>query len=214
LTLYARSDVMSTSIPAASGGCGSSHTRPVRSGSPDRVFRLDCPPCESYLKGERKGRILKTTPGDSKAGIPAKQERVADADPLWSSTPDSVPLTPDELSVNAVRTERGAMQIQMLQALAAIRATGVDVPAEAMWLLERDLPAGVLHGTMLCASGHDNPAGVKFCGECGTTMSAQAAIETIPLATLHPQTLRKKCRERGLPDKGSKDQLIARLEAA
>ena len=214
MTLYARSDVMSTNIPAVHGGCGSSHSRPVRAGSPDKMFRLDCPPCESYLKGDRKSRILKTTPGDPKSGIPARQERVADADPLWSSTPDSVPLTPDELSVNATRTERGAMQIQMLQALAAIRATGVNVPAEAMWLLERDLPAGVLRGTMLCPQGHDNPAGLKFCGECGTGMTVQAAIEAIPLATLHPQTLRKMCREKGIPDKGSKDQLIARLEAA
>ena len=34
------------------------------------------------------------------------------------------------------------------------------------------------------------------------------------LAGLHPQTLRKMCRERDLPDKGSKDVLVGRLEAA
>ena len=78
--------------------------------------------------------------------------------------PRHVPLTPDEERTNKTRSERGAQQIQMIQALAALRATGIQVPAEAMWLLERELPAGVLKGTVLCANGHDNPAGLKFCG--------------------------------------------------
>ena len=34
------------------------------------------------------------------------------------------------------------------------------------------------------------------------------------LGRLHPQTLRKRCRDAGLPDKGSKDALIGRLQAA
>ena len=34
------------------------------------------------------------------------------------------------------------------------------------------------------------------------------------LERLHPQTLQKMCRERELPDKGSKDDLIGRLQAA
>jgi hypothetical protein len=191
----------------------------VTRGAPDKEFRLDCPACEGYLKGDRKQRILKTTPGDPKAGIPAKQERVADADPLWSSAPDSVPLTPDEAAVNHVRAERGTQQIQMLQALAAIRATGVNIPVEAMWLLEKELPTGILHGTMLCVNGHDNAAGAKFCAECGSPMSARAQVEAppeavIPLDRLHVQTLRKICREKDLPDKGTKDELIMRLEAA
>ena len=70
---------------------------------------------------------------------------------MWSSTPDTVPLTPDEERTNAVRSERGRMQIEMLQALAALRSTGVEVPPEAMWLLERELPSGVLRGTVVCA---------------------------------------------------------------
>src|SRR4029077_433919 len=102
--------------------------------------------------------------------------RVPDADPLYSSTPDTAPLTPDETRTNEVRSERGRMQIEMLQALAALRSTGVEVPPEAMWLLERELPAGVLKGTVVCASGHDNPAELKFCGECGITMAAKATL--------------------------------------
>ena len=34
------------------------------------------------------------------------------------------------------------------------------------------------------------------------------------LGRLHPQTLRKMCREKGLPDRGSKDVLVGRLQAA
>ena len=131
-----------------------------------------------------------------------------------------MPPTPDEERVNAVRSERGKMQIEMLQALAALRSTGIDVPAEAMWLLEKELPPGVLKGTVVCAEGHDVPAGLKFCGECGVSMAARAAIgasepeePAVDLSRLHPQTLRKMCRDRDLPDKGSKTQLISRLAA-
>ena len=145
---------------------------------------------------------------------------MADADPMWGTTPETAPLTPDEERTNTVRTERGRMQIEMIQALAAMRAAGIQVPAEAMWLLEREIPEGVLKGTVVCADGHDNAAGTKFCGECGMSMSAKAAIGapeepvTVDLDRIHPQTLKKMCREKGLPDKGSKDDLIGRLQAA
>lgn len=215
--LYARSDVMSVTIPVESGGCGRGHSRPVIKGAPAKDFRLDCEPCEAYLRGDRKPRKL-VFETDKRTGQPIRQARVADSDPMWSSTPD-VPLTPDEERVNQTRQERGAQQIQMIQALAALRATGIEVPPEAMWLLERELPSGVLRGTMVCADGHDNQAGVKFCGECGTSMSARGAIggggepAPVDLGRLHVQSLRKMARERGLPDKGSKDELIGRLAA-
>jgi hypothetical protein len=213
MTLYSRSDLTCVAIPRDGGGCGEVHIRPVHNGAPEKIFRLDCLPCESYLKGDRKPKILRTTPGDAKAGIPAKQERVADCDPHWSSTPESIPLTPDELKTNATRTERATSQIQMIQALAALRAAGVDVPYETQWLMDRELPQQLIKGTTVCATGHDNAAGVKFCGECGISMSPRNEIEAadIPLDMLHIATLRKKCREQGLPDKGKKEELIARL---
>ena len=213
MTLYARNDLQLVSIPSSSGGCGNSHSRPVRNGAPDKTFRLDCPPCESYLRGDRKAKILKTTPGDPKLQIPAKQERVADCDPHWSSTPESVPLTPDELKTNSTRTERATSQIQMIQALAALRSAGVDVPFETQWLMDRELPSQLIKGTTLCPTGHDNAAGVKFCGECGLSMTPRNEIEApeIPLDMLHIATLKRKCREQGLSDKGKKEELIARL---
>jgi len=215
MTLYARNDLNHIAVALDSGGCGGSHSRPVRNGAPDKTWRLDCGPCESYLKGDRKPKILRTTPGDVKSGIPAKQERVADCDPFWSSTPESIPLTPDEQKVNATRTERATSQIQMIQALAALRAAGVDVPFETQWLMDRELPQQLIKGTMLCSIGHSNPAGLKFCGECGISMTARNEItalpEDIPLDMLHIATLKKKCRDLGLSDKGKKEELIARL---
>jgi len=220
------------SLSLGEHGCGATHSRPVTHGAPAKEFRLDCPPCEAHLRGDRKQKKL-VYETDKRSGQPVRQARVADSDPLWSSTPDTVPPTPDEERVNSIRQERGAQQIQMIQALAALRGTGLDIPAEAMWLLERELPAGVLKGTVVCANGHDNQTGLKFCGECGISMAAKGEIEgsdpdpsfrghpvrlttepEFPLEKLHVATLRKKCRERGLPDKGTKAQLVKRLEAA
>ncbi len=219
---YARSDVMSVNIPSASGGCGrpGGHSRPVIKGAPVKVWKLECPQCESVLSGAGKPKLLKYQI-DKNTGQTVRQERVVDADDRWSSTPDTIPLTPDEERTNTTRQERGRMQIEMIQALAAMRATGIQVPPEAMWLLEREIPEGVLRGTVLCANQHDNPAGVKFCGECGVSMAARGVIAppedepaAVDLGRLHPQTLRKMCRDAKLPDKGSKDDLIGRLQAA
>lgn len=220
MALYARGDLQMISVSGASGGCGASHSRPVVLGAPAKEWKLDCPPCEGYLRGDRKSRILKNTPGDPRNGIAAKQERVADSDPFWSSTPESIPLTPDETRVNVTRTERATTQIQMIQALAALRAAGVEVPFETQWLMDKELPSSLVKGTMLCPLGHDNISGAKFCAECGISMTAQKEIEApeeipeIPLDKLHVSSLRKKCRELGMPDSGGKTEMIERLEAA
>ena len=214
---------MSIAVPQPHG-CGAGHSRPVTHGAPAKIWQLDCPPCESYLRGDRKSKILRYQT-DPKTGQVVRQERIADADPMWSSTPDTVPLTPDEERTNTVRSERGRMQIEMLQALAALRSTGIDVPPEAMWLLERELPSGVLKGTVVCANGHDTPAGSAFCPQCGVSMAARGVLGSgapaepeapaaVDLGRLHVQSLRKRCRDAGLPDKGSKDALIQRLQAA
>lgn len=211
--IYARSDLQAEGpVP----GCDQTHQRPTdpRTGKPAALWELDCPAHEAKLRGSRRGivksPISKSSPGPLTYGI-------IDASPNWSSTPD-VPLTPDEERTDATRRERGKAQIEMLQALAATKGAGFDVPADAMWLLEKELPAGVLRGTIVCAAGHDSPAGTKFCGECGVSMAARGAISPAAakpdLSGLYPQTLRKMCRERGLPDKGGKADLIARLAAA
>jgi hypothetical protein len=218
MTLFARSDVMCVAVPVASGGCGQNHSRPVISGVPVKTWKLECGPCETYLKGGRRGvvqsPISKSKPGPLMFGV-------VDGNPMFSSTPETAPLTPDEERTDATRRERGRAQVELLQALASVRATGLDIPPEAMWLLEKELPAGVLHGTVVCVNSHDVPAGSKFCPECGASMAARASLAAagepdeaaLDLGLLHPQTLKKLCRERGLPDSGSKDELIQRLAA-
>ena len=217
--LYARSDCQSEG-PIAT--CPENHVRPAdpRTGKPVALWALDCPAHEAHLKGSRRGivksPISKSNPGPLTYGI-------IDSSPMWSSSPDAIPLTPDEERTDATRRERGKVQIEMLQALAAMRATGVEVPAEAMWLLEKELPPGVLRGTIVCANSHDVPAGSAFCPSCGISMAARGVLENrsdegaaepaVDLARLHVQSLRKMCRDRKLPDKGTRDQLISRLAA-
>jgi len=219
ITLYARGDLLAVS---AVPGCEAGHVRPVdeRTGKPVPVWSLTCDAHEKYYRGDGKPKILKYQV-DKNTGRVLRQERVADSSPMFSSTPDTVPLTPDEEATNAIRQERGRMQIEMLQALAALRATGIEVPPEAMWLLERELPEKVLKGTVVCVNGHDVPAGNQFCGSCGASMTTRAAVTAAPapepeidLAVLHPQSLKKLLRDRGLPDKGTKEQMIRRLREA
>ena len=218
MTLYARNDLQFIAIPPGSGGCGDPHSRPVRAGAPDKIWKLDCPQCESYLKGDRKPRILKTTPANKEAGIAAKQERLADSDPMWSSTPRERPLSPDEARTRHVKIEKGEQQLRALESLIALKAGGVDImsrPEVLYYLQQSGLTEGMIQGQLLCPNGHENPAGIKFCGECGISMTAQKEIEAtpddIPLEMLHISTLKKRCRQRGFLDSGTKDELIQRL---
>ena len=59
------------------------------------------------------------TSADKERGIPSRMRHVADSDPHWASTPESVPKTPDEESIHHVRTELGSQQLKMLEAFAA-----------------------------------------------------------------------------------------------
>jgi hypothetical protein len=234
MSIYARSDLMSVSIPETSGGCGATHMRQVTRGAPAKVWKLDCIPCEKYLRGDSKPKVIKVIPGDKEQGIPSRMEHVADADPHWSTTPEGIPATPDEQHVNKIRAERGTQQLQQLSALAALQQAGLKIPDEAFWLLSQNFDQRIIKGTTICPNGHDNPAGVKYCNECGMTMAAgdvhiqiadpdgpenvsviddddERTPLPIPLSTLHIATLKKMARTRGVDPKGTKVQLIERL---
>jgi len=222
LSLYARSDLMSVSIPETSGGCGATHMRPVTRGAPAKVWKLDCSPCEGYLRGDGKRKIIKVIPGDKDAGIPSRMEHVIDSHPQWSSTPEGIPPTPDEQHVNRIRTERGQQQLQQLQALAALREAGLAIPDEAMWLLEQNFDHRVIKGSVICNNGHDNVSGAKFCFECGVPMATRGPVgeiepgdEETPLDIfkLDFKSLQKMCKEKGLSAKGTADVLRQRLSA-
>lgn len=217
MTLYARSDLMSVSIPVGSGGCGKTHSRPVTRGAIAKVWGLNCQSCEAYLRGEGKPKIIRVTPADKDKGIPSRMKHVADSDPHWASTPESVPKTPDEESIHSVRTELGSQQLKMLEAFAAANAAGIDIPPDAMWVLEQNFDPRILKGKLLCPNGHENPAGVKFCGECGDPVTGKAPKGSLPaaeensLASLSINALRAMAKEQGLPANGSKAALIERL---
>lgn len=224
--LYARSDVCAISVPVTSGGCGDTHSRPVRNGIAARTWGLDCDKCCSYLSGYGRPRILKVTPGDVKSGILPVQERVADSDPQWSSVPDAIPMTPDEIRSDRHFRDTAQLQINAMNALGTAMANGLQIPPEMMYLLRKQLPPEMLvQGSIVCAKGHDNTPGAKFCGECGMGMDARAEItmtpsartgddSIIPLEQLHVATLKKKARSLGIPDRGSKDQLVTAIRNA
>lgn len=90
MTLIARSDVMSATVPVASGGCGKTHSRPVHNGKPDKVFKIECDGCETYLKQDiiRSGMKKMRTGSDREL-----KDRYLG---LWGWNDDTVPETFDE----------------------------------------------------------------------------------------------------------------------
>jgi SAP domain len=212
MSLYARSDMMLVSIPVTSGGCGASHMRPVTHGAPAKVWKLDCAQCEPYLRGDKKDKVIKVIPGDKELNIPSRMEHVADADPHWSSTPEGIPPTPDEQSINKVRAERGHAELQQLQALAALKAAGLTIPDNAAWLLGQTFDSRIIKGAVLCANHHENTNGAKFCSTCGIGMAnAENVLPKNPLEAKSIAQLRKECRDSGLSEKGTKAELVKRL---
>ena len=233
MSLFARADLMLVAIPVTSGGCGATHSRPVTHGAPNKTWELKCAPCESYLRGDKKDKIIRVIPGDKELQIPSRMEHIADTDPHWATTPEGVPPTPDEQYVNKIRARKGDEELSRLQALIAAKAAGIDVPANAMWLLEQTFDPRVIKGTVLCPDGHDNISGSKFCSTCAKPVGARTILQigdsgsqeidlaadgeghvladALPLRTLHVATLKKMCRDKGLSDAGKKEDLIGRL---
>jgi hypothetical protein len=183
MTLYARSDLMSVSVPVSSGGCGQTHSRPVRKGAPAKDFRLDCPGCENFLKGGGR-TVLHVTQGSKELGIPTHQEWVADCDPCWGATPESVPETPDERTYTAKRDKVASQDLEKLQAFAAIKAAGLEIPSNVMTMLEEQYP-------QLARGGHHD---------------IEYGLEDLSI-----NKLKALCKEQGLPTSGTRAQLIERL---
>lgn len=204
MTVYARSDIASVFIPAEGfGGCGVRHGRPVHEGAPVKVWQLDCLACENQLR----------------------------RDPHWSSTHAEIPETYDQTLIRERDEKMGKLdrENQLAAALIELGKLGNLPQALAQAFAPALSAAGatVAGAEMLCPSGHPNAPGQKFCGECGASMHGPAPerqieppappqVPSVPsedLVSLHPQKLAKKCREAGLNDKGSKAELVARLQA-
>ncbi len=205
MTVYARADLACKIIPVEGfGGCGLPHSRPVVIGAPAKIWALDCPPCEENLRH----------------------------DPQWSTTPAEIPETYDEQKTREDFDKRGARDKDAVLAMALAKIAGVELP-ESMLRMISGVPAHV-PAELECPQGHGQPAGRKFCAECGSPMHGTAAAAAIsapqkaaqpPAAAGQPKrpprlrdqpksVLQALARQRGLDEDGTNGELIARLGKA
>jgi hypothetical protein len=208
MTVYARGDLAYKIIPVEGfGGCGLPHGRPVVNGAPAKVWALDCPPCENHLRH----------------------------DPQWGTTPAEIPETYDETKAREDFDKRGARDKDAILTLALARLAGIgpDELPESLTRMISGVPAHV-PGQMECPQGHGQPAGRKFCAECGSPMHGTPAAAAIsaphkpaePVAAAQPGkrparlrdqpkgVLQALARGRGLDEAGTNAELVTRLSNA
>jgi hypothetical protein len=156
MVLYARSD--SAAVNGIPDGCGGIHSRPVVNGVPQRPWALNCPPCEDFLRVHMTDQ--------------------------WSSTTVEIPETYDETKAREKAEKSGKLdrENQMANALVELAKLGQlpEAIARALSVAAGPAPVPALTGTLECPAGHAQPAGMKFCGECGEPMSRAAAKAAIP----------------------------------
>jgi hypothetical protein len=213
MTLYARSDLAAVTVSPAHGGCGSTHSRPAPGGQPENLWQLSCAGgCEEHLR----------------------------SDPHWSTTLSEIPETYDEKKSREDYEKRGAKDVNTMLALALARMTGGEIPATVAAMItgnKQHIP-GVIAGTILCVDGHENPAGVKFCNECGAKLDMRdaRALEPPPespqdgngdaggpvtaggrkprLRDMRHADLIELARAQGLDTTGGRVELLDRIRAA
>ncbi len=218
MSIYAASSIAYVAVGSAHGGCNSSHSRPVAQGAPVKVWKLDCPPCEDFLR----------------------------SDPHWSPSISKIPETFDEKNDREDFAERGQLDERRLMAMALAKLTGISLPETLTGMAPGGLLQGELEcaeghpcragtkfcpecgspvrsdasaRTALCPEGHVNEAGSKFCGECGLAVGAPAIAAAQPeapgdLAGLPANQLRALAKQRGVDATGTKADLLVRLQAA
>jgi hypothetical protein len=159
MAIYARSDLMSVSVSASHGGCGATHSRPVVEGNPVRIWELTCPTCENHLR----------------------------ADPTWSPTTAKIPETFDEQQAREALEQKGELERQ--DALFRFLESDQEFKSQLTQLMglmtgQQKTPSNAIPGGVECANGHANTPGVKFCGECGTSMSRRPTAGELPAAAM------------------------------
>lgn len=158
MTVYARSDVCYVALSADHGGCGSSHSRPVIAGAPARVWALTCHACEDSLR----------------------------KDPLWATTPTTIPETPDETAIREDAEKRGSIE-QAQNTTAALQdlAKLGDLPQVLSQFMafvtgQNQLPKGDDTPLLLCKNGHSNKASSAFCADCGASLKEPVSADRGP----------------------------------
>lgn len=212
MTVYGRSDLAAVTISEAHGGCGETHSRPVEHGAPVKIWALDCPRCEDHLRH----------------------------DPHWSATTAEVPETYDEQKKRERDEKSGKLDRENQLAAALIELGKLGQLPQALGQVLAPLLGSspvLLAGQMECPQGHAQAAGMKFCGECGSPMSApvtKAALNgaqphaepsaaaslqrhgsrPLRLQDLRLDELQAVARARGLESGGVRKDLVRRLKTA
>ena len=208
---FARSDLVSVSVPRSAGGCGQRHCRPYENGSPAAVWALDhetCTPCANVLAH----------------------------DDLWSGTLAEIPETPDETREREQREKNASAEQEKALGNLPGNLAGALGPAFAAALVPVLAAMGVqVPQSVSCPAGHPNAAGVKFCGECGSPMgflpgavvpdvvqsalsgpqrAAAAAKAPRPFKDWNADELRAEARRLGLSEDGTRAALKTRILSA
>jgi len=185
MTVYARSDVASVALSAAHGGCGKSHTRPAPGGEPVKLWELTCPSCEDHLR----------------------------SDPLWGTTPTTVPETPDEIAAreaNDKRTTREQQErnVEVMEKLSglpdALRNLGPDMAQAliaALAVLQQNTPPAPSAAPQSAPEPQDEPS--------DETDARDAPTDLEELSTAD---LKELAKARGIPVRRSREDQIAALK--
>lgn len=176
MTLYAMTSLCSTAVPRSHGGCGERHDRPVKNGAPEKLWRLDCPACETELR-------------DS---------------PHWAPTISEIPETYDEKIQREDQEKRGqrALEDATSKALQKLENMPDAMAALTQWLIAQNGGTAPNLSTTTCPNGHATLVSGKFCGECGAPMVPDWAerVATTEPADTPPATGETSLEDKGLPE--------------
>lgn len=182
MEIYARSDVMGVSIPAESGGCGQTHSRPVTDGAPAKKFALDCPSCSVVLKD----------------------------DPLWSKHADDLPLTPDEQAKQEAEAKLGmiASKENLVTGIAQGISEGLSNLTSCRSCGKMNPSAMRFCGECGHKLGAPDPEPAKPV----EAVKKEEKVDDTDLRKFTVPKLRALAEERGLDTSGSKTELLVRLQ--
>lgn len=190
---YARSDVSHVAISVDAGGCGASHSRPVTNGKPEELWKLECPQCEHFLQG----------------------------DPLWSATEAEIPETYDEKNTREDNEKRGERALKKSQE--ELNVNQHALTERIVQLMEQNNANSAAPDPDLIAKLVQEQV-AKALAQMNTLQPVPVEDTVAPeepeppvaldLDKLHWKTLQKMCKQKGLPETGSREDLVKRLKSA
>lgn len=211
MTLFPPSNWVESTVPVEAGGCGQPHRRPYVNGKPVHPYGLECSGCEDFLRKHNSDQ--------------------------WSATLTEIAETYDETKAREQAEKSGKLDRENQLAAAIIELGKLGQLPDALGQVLAPMLGGApaaLIGKVVCPQGHDNPAGQKFCGDCGSAMSAKAALDaperpqeppaaepsaedrqrSVRLRDARLDELQALARLHGLDEDGKRPDLISRLADA